>query len=79
MIKLNVFNMNAFLKVVNDCTGPVYLLADDGKKVNLHRNEFIQLDLRSKHIANKRSISLSLDAPQTKDYMNLVFFSIGDY
>ena len=79
MVKLNILNMKEFLKAVNECTGPVYLLSADGKKVNIHKNEAVQLDLQSKHTTNNRNLSLSLDIPGGKDYMNLVIFSVSDY
>ncbi|VBB08214.1 Hypothetical protein LUCI_3483 [Lucifera butyrica] len=78
MIKLNIFNMDEFLKVVNECIGPVNMLSANGKKININKNETAKLDLERKHAVNGNSLLLCLDIPEAKDYLNIVFFSIGD-
>ena len=35
MMKLKIFNMKEFLKVVDTCTGAVNVVYSDGKKVNI--------------------------------------------
>lgn len=78
MIKVNIFNMNEFLKTVNECVGAVKIIDSDGKKRDITRHDDMQWELRCRHRANRNSLKLTLDVPNSKDYLKIVFFSIGD-
>jgi len=79
MIRLNILkNMDGFLQAVNECDGPVNLLGPDGRKENMNQQYGIQNELLQKYKENKNYLRLSLDIPTTKDYMKIVFFSIGE-
>lgn len=78
MIRLDIFNINEFLKTVNNCAGAVNILEPDGKKVNICRREDPQLELRRRHQENYKRLRLALDIPNPQDYLRIVYFSIGD-
>lgn len=78
MIKINIFNMENFLQTVNSCGGAVNLIHPDGRGENINKQYDIQERLRKEHAQNKQYLPLILDIRNTKDYMNIVFFSIGD-
>ena len=79
MIKLSIFNMEDFLEIVNKCSGTIELLHLNGKKEKINKKYSIQKELIQKHKENKNHTWLSLDIPiSTKDYMNIIFFTIGD-
>lgn len=78
VIKLNIVNMNQFLNLVNNSIGPVHLLFPDGRKKLLNNQYTLQRELRQKHLEAKRSLRLTLELPNPKDYMTIVLFSIGD-
>lgn len=78
MIMLNIFNMNEFLNVVNRCTGPVNLLSPDGTVTDIRQNSTVQENLMRLHQAGGKSSRIPLDIPEKADYMNIVFFTIGD-
>jgi len=78
MIKLDVFNMKNFLQTVNECSGAINLLYPDGRKENINKQYGVQNELLQKHRENKGFLRLSLDIPAYKDYMRLVYFTIGD-
>ena len=78
MIKLKIFNMEEFLKVVNECIGPVNLFFPGNEKTDISRNDAVQRELQRSHAANGRALSLRLEIPRAGDYMSIVYFSIGD-
>lgn len=78
MIKLNILNMKEFLQTVDGCEGPINLLHSNGRKENINKQSLIQSELVQKYRENKNYLKLSLDIPNSKDYMKIVFFSIGD-
>jgi hypothetical protein len=78
MVKLNIFNMKRFLETVNECSGSINLLHPDGRKVNINRQYDIQNDLLQKYRKNNNCLKLSLDIPSMKDYLRIVYFTIGD-
>lgn len=78
MIKLTIFNMEEFLRNVNECTGPVNMICPDGRRQNISRQYELQYELRNKHRENRRCLELALEIPNPKDYMKLIFFTIGD-
>ncbi len=78
MIKLNIINMDNFLQTVDECEGAVNLLHPDGRKENINKQYGTQSELVEKYRENKNYLQLSLDIPTPRDYMSIVFFSIGD-
>ncbi len=79
IVKLNIFNINNFLKTVNECRGAINLLHQNKKRENINKQYSIQNELLKKHKNNKNFLELSLDIANLKDYMNIVLFTIGDY
>ena len=78
MVKLNILDMKNFLNTVNRCSGKVYVLCPDGKKVNINREKMIQNSLWVRFHQNKNCLKLVLDIPNPKDYMSIVSYYIGD-
>lgn len=78
MIKLGIFNMNRFLQTVNNCTGVVNLLYPDGRKENINKRYDLQRMLCQQHREGKKYLRLSLEIPEPGDYLDVIFFSIGD-
>lgn len=78
MITLNIFSMNEFLNEVNRCKGPVRLYSSDGKIMNIKQNSSAQEDLQQMHNAGGCRSRLQLEIPEKSDYMNIIFFSLGD-
>lgn len=78
MIKLHIFNMTEFLRIVNSGKGAVYVVHGDGKKGNMTRQGDVQRTLIRKHEANKRHLPLMLEIADPGDYMRIVLFTIGD-
>lgn len=78
MIILNIWNLEAFLQKVNMCDGAVHLLHGDGRKENIKRCTKAQNELREKHRENKNYLRLRLDIPNSKDYMKLVCYYVGN-
>ncbi|EGO65942.1 hypothetical protein [Acetonema longum] len=78
MVKLSVFNMKNFLQTVNECSGAVNLLHPDGKKENINKQYSLQNELLQKHREHKGCLRLSLDIQAYKDYMRIVYFTLGD-
>mgnify|MGYP003603669332 CR=1 FL=1 len=79
IVKLNIFNINNFLKTVNECRGAINLLHQNKKRENINKQYSIQNELLKKHKNNKNFLELSLEIANLKDYMNIVLFTIGDY
>lgn len=75
MIRLNILNMNEFLQTVNGC---VNVMSSDGRKEDINKQYAIQNELLKKYRENKNSLHLSLDIPNSTDYMNIVFYYLGD-
>lgn len=78
MIRLNILNMNEFLQTVNACNGCVNVMSSDGRKEDINKQYAIQNELLKKYRENKNSLHLSLDIPNSTDYMNIVFYYLGD-
>ena len=79
IIKLNIFNMEKFLEMLNKCSGAINLLSKDKKRENINKQYVLQNKLLKEHKKNKDFLELSLDITNLKDYINIVFFTIGDY
>lgn len=78
-IKLNVFNIREFLGIINECRGDIDLLYGDGRRETLNREIRSQSELLKRHRENKNCLRISLEIPDQKDYMRMVFFTIKDY
>lgn len=78
MVKINIIDMKSFLQTVNECSGAVNLLHPDGSKKNINKQYGIQNELLKAHRKNKDWLRLSLDIPVRKDYLRIVYFTIGD-
>ena len=46
MLKLNILNMINFLKTVNECSGPVVLVSQDGRREDMNNQESLQERLK---------------------------------
>lgn len=78
MFKISVFQIDAFLQTVNECTGAVYLFLPGGYKENIRHDYYTQEALRQRHKENHSFLRLSLDIPCPNDYQKIVFFSLSD-
>lgn len=78
MIKMNVFNMEEFLQIVNECAGAVKIHCPDGSRLDICRQYENQRELRRRHSENRSCLGLTLDIQNPKDYLKIVFFTIGD-
>lgn len=78
MIRLNILNMKNFLETVNACTGKVYMLRPDGKKMQIVKDKWIQNDLWEQYRQNKNCLRLALEIPEPRDYMSIVSYYAGD-
>lgn len=78
MIKLRILNMKEFLKTVNECTGPVYVIDSSGRKENMNRDYVVQRRIQESYRGNKNMVVLSLDIPVSGDYFRIVNYYAGD-
>lgn len=78
MIKLYIFNLEEFLYLADRCSGPVNLLSEGGKSVDIRNSCSVQKNLYQEHRENGGRLHLGLKIPNVKDYFRLVNFSIGD-
>ncbi len=78
MVKINIINMKSFLQTVNECSGTVNLLHPDGSRENINKQYGLQRELLQEHRENKNWLRLSLEVPALKDYLRIVYFTIGD-
>ena len=90
MMKLNILNMGAFLRVVDACRGPGYrLLPDgtrtdicrllpDGTRTDICRRYEVQRELMQAYRQNGNALLLSLSAPVPADYHAIVSYYAGD-
>lgn len=78
MMKLRILNMNGFLDVVNACRGAVYVVAAGGQKRDIRGNAVFQRYLLGEHRRGGGSLCLTLDVPQPSDYMDVVYWYIGE-
>lgn len=78
MIKLTILNMKNFLQAVNRCRDNITIIYSDGKKVNINQQYFIQNELKEQYKKNGNHLQLTLDIHNPKDYMDIIFYYIGD-
>lgn len=78
MLKLNILNVDRFLKEVNACKGAVKMRCSDGRAVDINRDLPLQEELRVRYRRNKNFLPLVLDVPGRADYMRIVSYYAGD-
>lgn len=76
-VKLNILNMKNFLKMINACTGKIFLLRPGDEKVNI-QEENVQNNLWKQYFQNKNCLRIVLEISDPKDYMNIVSYYAGD-
>lgn len=77
MIRLNILNMKKFLKEVDACEGPVYLLCENGNRENIKQHisqNFLEHNFENNH----NYLQLKLQIPHPKDYFRIVAYYAGD-
>ena len=77
MMRLGILNMKDFLEVVNGCGGDVNIVYPNGKKKDIRRCGDMQRELENRHRLNKNYLTLTLDVPDPKDYLNIVYYVIA--
>ena len=78
MMKLNILNMGAFLRVVDACRGPVYRLLPDGTRTDICRRYEVQRELMQAYRQNGNALLLALSVPVPADYHAIVSYYAGD-
>lgn len=78
MMKLNILNMGAFLRVVDACRGAVYRLLSDGTKTDICRRHEVQRELMQAYRQNGNALLLALSVPVPADYHAIVSYYAGD-
>lgn len=78
MVTLNIWNMKNFLQKVNMCSSEVNLLYPDGRKENINKQYGLQNRLLQQHRENNNHLQLSLDIPDSKDYISVVSYYVGN-
>lgn len=78
MIKVRIFNMKEFLKAVDGCAGAVHVLEDQGRRVNINKNEEARKALMERFEAEGKYLALSLEIPEPKDYFKVVTYYISN-
>lgn len=76
-IKLKIFRIKDFFKIVNNCIGDIEIVFPKGEKANI-KNQAIQDELQSKYTKSNQPLALSLNITNPKDYFQIVMFSISD-
>ena len=64
MLKLNILNMINFLKTVNECSGPVVLVSQDGRREDMNKQESLQERLLKNYKDNRRSLKMWIDVAE---------------
>ncbi|EDR96467.1 hypothetical protein ANACAC_03090 [Anaerostipes caccae L1-92] len=72
------FQSGRILCLADRCSGPVNLLSEGGKSVDIRNSYSVQKNLFQEHRENGGRLHLGLKIPNVKDYFRLVNFSIGD-
>lgn len=72
MIKLNILNMKHFLQVVDECSGSIKKINEDGTRSDIRRNENLQNALLFEFFQNKNFFSIILEIPQPRDYFRII-------
>ena len=78
MLKLNILNMINFLKTVNECSGPVVLVSQDGRREDMNKQESLQERLLKNYNENRRSLKMWIDVAEPADYLKIVCYYAGD-
>ncbi|MCI8429902.1 MAG: ribonuclease HII [Lachnospiraceae bacterium] len=78
MIKLNILNMENFLKTVNTCKSEVHMLDSKGGKTNINGTGSVQERLMEQFFQSGKCLRLALEIPDPGDYMRIVSYYVGD-
>ena len=78
MIKLNILNMEIFLKTVNTCRSEVRMLDAKGGKTNINGAGSVQEGLMEQFRQSGKYLRLALEVPDPGDYMRIVSYYVGD-
>lgn len=78
MIKVNILNVKDFFRTVNECSGRVLMLSEDGGRTDLNRQEGVQEKLKEQYLKNGNCLPLTLEFDEPKDYMSVVSYYVGD-
>lgn len=78
MIKLNILNMKKFLKTVNECSGTVNLVSENGRKENINKQYDVQKRLLQQFQQNRNSLKITLEIPVPSDFLSIVSYYAGD-
>ena len=78
MMKLNILNMGAFLRVVDAWRGSVSRPLPDGTKTDICRRYEVQRELMQAYRQNGNALLLSLTVPVPSDYHAIVSYYAGD-
>lgn len=78
MIRVNILNLNSFLKTVNQCRGRVMMLSKEGEAKNITRQYSVQQEMKAQYQKNGRYLPLSLTFDDPADYMAIVSYYAGD-
>lgn len=76
-IKMNITNMNSFVKAINQCDGPVFWIHESGQKMQIDKNSIATLwsDFQTK----KHYLSIWLAYQVPTDYFRLLSCTAWDY
>ncbi len=72
MFRFNILDMSAFLKAVNECSGTVNMIQENGYKRNINKEWGVQSTLKERFRENHNSLNLTLSIPDSKDYLRIV-------
>ena len=78
MIKLNILNMENFLKTVNTCRSEVRMLDAKGGKTNINGAGSVQERLMEQFRQSRKCLRLVLEVPDPGDYMRIISYYVGD-
>lgn len=78
MFKLNIYNVNTFFDLVNECDGEVRLRDSSGIFKNINK----EYNLQNKMLKDLDKVSdfheFTVDVKDSKDYMKIIFHSISN-
>ncbi|WP_242952295.1 hypothetical protein [Anaerocolumna xylanovorans] len=66
------------MQVVNSCKDAVNIIQPDGRKEDINKKYDIQRGLQNRYHENRGRLPLSLDIPNSKDYLRIVYYSIDE-
>ncbi|MGI6110282.1 MAG: hypothetical protein ACOYB8_10645 [Eubacteriaceae bacterium] len=76
LFKLNVWDIQNFLKAVNGCDAPVYLVDAKGRYTNIKGNKNLQKALQNiyrKKYNTQKKMWIDLDIKNPSSYMDFIY------